>query len=100
MYNKIIGSLKISENGICKHCSGLAFSKKELDFQLFSSFLHVFKMILHDYLETEIKEINTSNYKIIFNEVEDDLYIYIVNKDFSDYSNLEKYHVPDKVKVI
>ncbi|MHA1269104.1 MAG: hypothetical protein ACTSPY_04895 [Candidatus Helarchaeota archaeon] len=90
MDNKILGKMEIAANGICKKFSEFTFTKKKLDCQLFASFLHVLKMILDDYFGEELQQINTLNYKIVFLEKKEDLCIYIVEKEFSDYSSLKQ----------
>ncbi|MHA1310551.1 MAG: hypothetical protein ACTSWR_04725 [Candidatus Helarchaeota archaeon] len=86
--NKIFGLLKISSNGLCNFYKKLDHSNKNFDPQIISGFFYAVDKFIQDFIGENIVEIKTLNYKIIFKKFNDEINVYFVNNDFTDYSQL------------
>ena len=87
--NKILGMLKIAENGLCKCYKVFNNIEKKIDPQLISGFLYALSKFTSDFLGEDIKELKTMNYKLLFQKVNEEILVYIVNEDLMDYSILK-----------
>ena len=87
--NKVLGMMRITENGLCSHCDEFNEAKKKYDPQIISGFFYALSKFSKDFLGEDITEIKSQKYKILFKKQGNDLLIYMVDEEFNDYSILQ-----------
>ena len=84
MNNKILGMLKIAENGLCSDSTEFNLGRKKFDDQIVAGFFYALNRFTSDFLGEHPLELKTANFKIIFHPKNEKLYVYIVNEDFKE----------------
>jgi len=98
--NRVLGIFKITENGLCSYFEEFKEAKKNYDPQLIAGFLYTLSNFTSDFIGEDIEEIDTKDYRILFKKYNKECLVYIVDKDFIDYSILKPECIEDLNQII
>ena len=87
--NKILGILKIDKRGMASQYTGFENAKKDYDPQLIAGFFYAVSNFTGDFLGEGLQQLQTNNYKLIFQKDNEDINVYIVENGFDNYDILK-----------
>jgi len=87
--NGILCVLKIDKRGLCSFYSEFENARKKYEPQLIAGFFYAMSTFADDYFGEGLREIQTNNYKVVFQKDDGFLNVYIVENQFNDYELLK-----------